>query len=106
MNFGEVRRAQLAKSLSSPPRWCFWNLLRSFKVCSDAEERESGVAESNGNLPYLFISSKTAILVPEFAVEDLPSGHNTHDDDTISIYLGRINRIRQDLILINKYKLV
>ena len=30
--------------------------------------------ESNGKLPHLFIYSKTAILVPEFAVEDLPLG--------------------------------
>ena len=29
-------------------------------------------AESNGKLPHLFIPSKTAALVPEFAVEDLP----------------------------------
>ena len=28
--------------------------------------------ESNGKLPHLFIPSKTATLVPEFAVEDLP----------------------------------
>ena len=27
-------------------------------------------AESNGKLPYLLIPSKTAALVPEFAVED------------------------------------
>ena len=33
-------------------------------------KREWG-AESNGNLPHLFIPGKTAILVPEFAVEDL-----------------------------------
>ena len=31
-------------------------------------------AESNGKLPHLFIPSKTAILAPEFAVEDLPLG--------------------------------
>ena len=31
-------------------------------------------AESNGKLPHLFIPSKTGILVPEFAVEDLPFG--------------------------------
>ena len=31
-------------------------------------------AESNGKLPHLFISSKTAALVPEFAVENLPLG--------------------------------
>ena len=30
------------------------------------------VAESNGKLPHLFIPSKTATFVPEFAVEDLP----------------------------------
>ena len=29
-------------------------------------------AESNGKLPHLFIPSKTATLVSEFAVEDLP----------------------------------
>ena len=29
-------------------------------------------AENNGNLPYLFIPSKTATLVSEFAVEDMP----------------------------------
>ena len=35
-------------------------------------KREWG-AESNGKLPQLFIPSKTATLVPEFA-EDLPLG--------------------------------
>ena len=30
--------------------------------------------ESNGKLPHLLIPSKTAALVPEFAVEDLPLG--------------------------------
>ena len=34
-------------------------------------KREWG-AESNGKPPHLFIPSKTATLVPEFAVEDLP----------------------------------
>ena len=33
--------------------------------------REWG-AESNEKLPHLFIPSKTAILVPEFEMEDLP----------------------------------
>ena len=32
-------------------------------------------AESNGKLPHLFIPSKTATLVPEIAVEDLPLGN-------------------------------
>ena len=31
-------------------------------------------AEKNGKLPHLFIPNKTATLVPEFAVEDLPLG--------------------------------
>ena len=31
-------------------------------------------AGSNGKLPHLFIPSKTATLVPEFVVEDLPLG--------------------------------
>ena len=44
---------------------------RSFKVCSDAKERLG--AERNGKLPHLFIPSKTATLVPDFAVE-LPLG--------------------------------
>ena len=36
-------------------------------------KREWG-AESNGKLPCLLIPSKTATLVPESAVEDLPLG--------------------------------
>ena len=47
----------------------FSDLLRSVKIL----KREWG-AESNGKLPHLFIPSKTATLVPEFAVEDLPLG--------------------------------
>ena len=35
-------------------------------------KREWG-AESNGMLPHLFIPGKIAVLVLEFAVEDLPS---------------------------------
>ena len=35
-------------------------------------KREWG-GESNGKLPHLFIPGKTAALVPEFAVQDLPS---------------------------------
>ena len=36
-------------------------------------KREWG-AESNGKLPHIFIPSKTATMVPEFAVEDLHLG--------------------------------
>ena len=39
-------------------------------------KREWG-AENNGKLSHLFIPRKTAILVPEFAVEDLPLGRTT-----------------------------
>ena len=46
----------------------FSDLLRS-----DLTLRREWGAESNGKLPHLFIPGKTAILVPEFAVEDLPS---------------------------------
>ena len=35
-------------------------------------KREWG-AESNGKLRHLMIPGKTAVLIPEFAVEDLPS---------------------------------
>ena len=50
---------------------------------------------NSGKLPHLFIPSKTAALVPDFAMEDLafdrittlvprPAlGQNTHDDDIL-----------------------
>ena len=67
VNFGVVRRAHLAKSTILTSTLVV--LLGSFKVCSD--DRELG-SESNGKLPHLFIPSKTATLVPESAVKDLP----------------------------------
>ena len=42
------------------------DLLRSVQML-----KREWVAESNWKLPHLFISNKTATLVPEFAVEDL-----------------------------------
>ena len=48
-----------------------WDVLRSFKVRSDAKERVG--AENNGKLQHLFIPSKIATLVSELAMEDLPS---------------------------------
>ena len=45
--------------LSLPPHWGPWDLFRSFKVCSHAREKEWD-AESNGQLPHLFIPSKSA----------------------------------------------
>ena len=49
VNFGEVQRAQLAKSTLLTSTWCPWDLLRSVQML----KREWG-AESNGNLPHLF----------------------------------------------------
>ena len=42
-------------------------------------KREWG-AESNGNKPHRFIPSKTATLVLEFALEDLPLDRTLDDD--------------------------
>ena len=66
MNTAEVRKAQLAKStlLASG---IFSDLLRFVQML----KREWG-AESNGKLLHLSIPSKTAAMVPEFAVKDLP----------------------------------
>ena len=50
----------------------FSELLRSVQML----KREWG-AEGNGKLPHLFIPSKTAALVPEFGVEDLPLGRTS-----------------------------
>ena len=72
VNFGEVRMAQLAKSTLLNSTLGPWNLFRSFNLCPDAKERLG--AENNGKPSHLLIPSKTATLVPEFAVEDLPLG--------------------------------
>ena len=62
VNFGEVRRAQLAKSTLLTSTMVPLGSFQFFKVCSDAEK-----------LPHLFVPSNTATLVPDFAMEDLPS---------------------------------
>ena len=49
----------------------FSGLLNSLQML----KRES-YAESDGKLPHLFISSKTATLVPEFAAENLSLGRS------------------------------
>ena len=46
----------------------FSDLLRSVQML-----KTEWIAKSNGKLPDYSISGKTAALVPEFAVEDLPS---------------------------------
>ena len=47
VNFGEVRSAQLAKSILLTSSRCPWVLFRSFEVCSDA--KESGVRKATGS---------------------------------------------------------
>ena len=69
LNFTEVRRAQLAKSTLLASTMV---PLESFQIFQDAKEKWG--AESNGMLLHLFIPSKTATLVSEFAVEDLSLG--------------------------------
>ena len=71
VNFGEVRRAQLAKSTLLTSTIGALEF-RSFKVCLDAKERV--VCGNQGKLPHLFIPSKTATLVPEFTGGNLPLG--------------------------------
>ena len=46
----------------------FSHLLRSVQML-----KREWSAENNGKLPHLFIPGKTAAIVPEFEVEDLPS---------------------------------
>ena len=72
MNFGEIRRAQLAKSTLLTSKLVPLGSFQIFKICSDVKERVG--ADSNGKLPHLLIPSKTATSDPEFVVEDLPLG--------------------------------
>ena len=69
----EVQRAQLAKftllTSTVVPLGSFSDLLRSVQMLN-----KEWSTESNRKLPHLFIPSKTATLVPEFAVENLPLG--------------------------------
>ena len=71
VNFGEVRKAQLAKTtllnLHVGAPGIFSDLLRSVQML-----KREWCEESNGKLLHLSIPSKTAAWVPEFAVEDLP----------------------------------
>ena len=71
MNFGEVRRAKLAKSTHLASMLVsLGSFFRSFKSVQMLKT-EWG-KESNRNPSHLFIPSKTATLVPQFAVEGLP----------------------------------
>ena len=67
----------------------FWDLLKSVQML----KREWG-AESNGKLTHLFIPSKTAARVPEFALEDLgscfPSERPTLGQNTLMMMMMMI----------------
>ena len=73
VNFGEVRRAQLTKSTLLISTLVPLGSFQIFFGTVQTLKREWG-AESNGKLQHLFIPSKTATFVPEFAMEDLPLG--------------------------------
>ena len=70
VNFGEVRRAQLAKFTLLASTLVPLGSFQFFQGLFQMLKREWG-AESNGMLPHLLIPSKTATLVPGFAVEVL-----------------------------------
>ena len=81
VNFGEVQRTQLATStlrISTLVPLGYFQILRSVQML-----KKKWGAESNEKLPHLFIPSKTATSVPEFAVKDLE-----HIDDDLCIYLN------------------
>ena len=69
VNYGEVRRAQLAKSTLLTSTLM---TLRSFQICSDAKDRV-GVRKATRSYRTYSIPVKTAAFVPEFPMEDLPS---------------------------------
>ena len=70
VNFGEVLRAQLAKSTLLTSSLVPLVSFQIFKVSSDAKERVGCGKQQEAT--YLSIPSKTTARVPEFAVEDLP----------------------------------
>ena len=86
---------------------CNWDLFRSFKVCSDAKEKVGCGKQREATTTYS-IPGKTAALVPEFAVEDLPlaellprflclqwrtcpwAEHSDDDDDELNLFQIRM----------------
>ena len=51
--------------------WCPWDLFRSIEICLYA--KECGVRKATGSYRTYSVPGKTAVLVSEFEVEDLPS---------------------------------
>ena len=73
VNFSEILRVQLAKSSLLTSTKVPLGPFQFFNVCSDAKERV-GVRKATGSYQTYSIPGKTAALVPEFAVKDLPFG--------------------------------
>ena len=71
VNFSEVPRVQLAKSTFLTSMLVPLGALHIFKSVQMLKREREWFAESNRKLQHLFISSKTATLVTEVAVEDL-----------------------------------
>ena len=72
VNFDELRSAQLAKSTLLTSTVVSLGFFRCFNVYSDAKQR-MGCGKQR-ELPHLSIPSKTANLVPKFAMEDISLG--------------------------------
>ena len=72
MNFGEVRRPQLAKSNLLTSTLVPLGSLMIFKVCSDAKEK-MGCGKQRETIAPIQSLVKLRPLVPEFTVEDLTS---------------------------------
>ena len=51
VDFGEVRKAQLAKSTLLTSTWCPWDLFRPSKVCSDAKDRDGCEKQREAAVP-------------------------------------------------------
>ena len=68
-------------------------------------KREWG-AERNGKLPHLFIPSKTATYVSEFAMEDLPLGRIAALVPEFVVKDLRLGRTLMMMMMINSFHLV
>ena len=64
VNFGEVRRAQLAKTTLLTSTWCPWDLFSSSEVCPDAKERMGNREQWVATAPiYLYSAIHRVIIV-------------------------------------------
>ena len=99
--------------LSSHPRWCPWDLLRSFKICSDAKEREVCGKQREATAPihllvklqprFMSLQWKTwlwAELQPwclSLQWRTCPWAEHDDDDEYIKLWLGSVGLYLGDL---------